>query len=103
MFRISVFYPKIVHTKREFVLEHFVAPNARVGAYWLIPMRFQYFYQTFKINASCFFKTVHTLADIDIGKNVFFYQIHDFILVNDVSGKSSQQDIIVLAMQNWVT
>ena len=38
---IGVFYIKTVHTNREFSWERFMAPNTRVGAEWVIPMRFQ--------------------------------------------------------------
>ena len=38
---VGVFYSKIFHTKREYSWEHFVAPNARVEAEWIISMRFQ--------------------------------------------------------------
>ena len=44
MGRIGVFDHKTVHKKHEFSWERFMEPNARVGAEWIIAMRFQYFY-----------------------------------------------------------
>ena len=43
-----------------------------------------------------------TLADIDIDKTVFVYQIHHLILFNDVWGKPPQRGLNVFITRHWV-
>ena len=102
MDRIGLFYPKIVHTKREFIWDRFMAPNVRVGKEWIISIRFQQFFYTVKSYASCFLQNLHTLADTNIDQTFFFYKIHGFVLVNDVLGKPKQWDLHIFITRHWV-
>ena len=52
------------------------------------------FYKMVKIHVRCLFETVHALAEINIDKPVFVYQIHDVILIDDVLGEISQRDFM---------
>ena len=50
---ISVFDTEVIHTKREFCWERFVAPDARVITKRIKAMGIGKFYKTVKSNASC--------------------------------------------------
>ena len=46
-------------------------------------------------------ETVNALLDLNIDKTVSVYQIHYFILIDDILGKPSQRDFCVLKTQHW--
>ena len=102
MRRISALNAKIIHTKRAFFRECFVAPNAMVGTQRIISIGFEKFCYTVKSNMGRLFQIIYALSDIDIGKTVFVFQNKYVLLINDVLGKPLQQDFRVFKTRHWV-